>query len=123
MDIEEISRMIVDSAIKIHRTFGPGLLESAYQKCLAHDLTKRGLKVECEVTLPIVYDGQTIESGYRVDRLVEDCVIIENKTVDQILPVHQAQLLTHMRLRRINLGFILNWKAPMMKQGIKRMVL
>jgi GxxExxY protein len=123
MDIEEISRMIVDSAIKIHRTFGPGLLESAYQKCLAHDLTKRGLKVECEVTLPIVYDGQTIESGYRVDRLVEDCVIIENKTVDQILPVHQAQLLTHMRLRRINLGFILNWKAPMMKHGIKRMVL
>ena len=72
MDIEEISRMIVDSAIKIHRTFGPGLLESAYQKCLAHDLTKRGLKVECEVTLPIVYDGQTIESGYRVDMVVED---------------------------------------------------
>jgi len=123
MDIEEISRVIVDSAIQIHRTFGPGLLESAYQKCLAYDLTKRGLKVECEVTLPIVYDGQTIESGYRVDMVVEDCVIIENKTVDQILPVHQAQLLTYMRLREINLGFILNWKTPLMKHGIKRMVL
>lgn len=115
--------MIVDSAIQIHRTFGPGLLESAYQKCLAHDLTKRGLKVECEVALPIVYDGQTIESGYRVDMLVDDCVIIENKTGDQILPVHEAQLLTYMRLRGINLGYILNWTAPLMKHGIKRMVL
>ena len=108
MDIEEISGMIVDSAVQIHRIFGPGLLESAYQKCLAHELTKRGLTVECEVTLPIIYDGQEIESGYRVDMLINDCIIIENKTVDEILPIHQAQLLTYMRLRKIKLGFLLN---------------
>ena len=123
MDIEDISAMIVDSAVHIHRTFGPGLLESAYQKCLAYELTKRGLNVECEVTLPIVYDGQEIETGYRIDMLVNDCIIIENKTVDEILPVHQAQLLTYMRLSKIKLGFLLNWKVSLMKHGIKRMVL
>jgi GxxExxY protein len=123
MDIEEISGMIVDSAVQIHRTFGPGLLESAYQKCLAHELTKRGLTVECEVTLPIIYDGQEIETGYRIDMLVNDCIIIENKTVEEILPVHQAQLLTYMRLSKIKLGFLLNWKVSLMKHGIKRMVL
>jgi len=123
MDIEEIGRIIVDSAIMVHRTVGPGLLESAYQKCLAHELIKRGLKVECELLLPIEYDGMMIESGYRIDMLVDDSVIIENKTVDNILPIHEAQLLTYMRLRRAKLGFLLNWKVILMKQGIKRMIL
>jgi GxxExxY protein len=81
-----MSGIIVDSAIQIHRTFGPELLESAYQKCLAHELTKRGLRVECEVTLPIVYDGQEIETNYRVDMLVNDCIIIKNKTVVKYYP-------------------------------------
>src|SRR3990172_9041481 len=119
MDIEEVAGIIVDSAIQVHRAFGPGLLESAYQKCLAHQLTKRGLKVECEVTLPIVFDGETITSGYRIDTLVNKCVIIENKTVEQLLPIHEAQLLTYMRLSQIKLGFLLNWKVVLMKYGIK----
>jgi GxxExxY protein len=123
IDIEEIGKVIVDSAIRVHRAVGPGLLESTYQKCLAHELTKRGLKVDCELLLPIEYDGVRIESGYRVDMLIDDCVIIENKTVDNILPIHEAQLLTYMRLRKVKLGFLLNWKVVLMKQGIKRMIL
>ena len=122
MDIEEIARNIVDSAIKIHREFGPGLLESAYQKCLAHELTKRGFKVSCEIVLPIVYESEFIETGYRIDMCVEDCIIIENKTVEKILPIHEAQLLTYLRLSHIKLGFILNWHSMLMKDGIKRMV-
>ena len=123
MDIEEIGRIIVDSAIQVHRTVGPGLLESAYQKCLSHELTKRGLRVDCELLLPIEYDGMNIESGYRIDMLVDGSVIIENKTVDNILPLHEAQLLTYMRLRNVKLGYLLNWKVVLMKQGIKRMIL
>ncbi len=122
MDIEEIGKIIVDSAIKVHRSLGPGLLESAYQICLAHELLKMGLKVACEVTLPIVYDGETIETGYRIDMLVENCVIIENKTVDQLSPVHEAQLLTYLKLRGCWLGFLLNWNTVRMKSGIRRMV-
>jgi GxxExxY protein len=91
MDVEEIGSIIVNSAIQVHRTVGPGLLESTYQKCLSHEMTKRGLKVECEHLLPIEYDGVIIESGYRIDMLVDDCVIVENKTVDKILPIHEAQ--------------------------------
>ena len=123
MDIEEIGRIIIDSAIQVHRTVGPGLLESAYQKCLLHELTKRGLKVDCEVLLPIDYDGVMIESGYRIDMLVNESIIIENKTVDNLLPIHEAQLLTYMRLSKIRLGFLLNWKVVLMKQGIERMIL
>jgi len=123
MDIEEIGRIIVDSAIQVHRTVGPGLLESAYQKCLSHELTKRGLRVDCELLLPIEYDGMNIESGYRIHMLVDGSVIIENKTVDNILPLHEAQLLTYMRLRNVKLGYSLNWKVVLVKQGIKRMIL
>jgi len=123
VDIEEIAGIIVDSAIQVHRAFDPSLLESAYQKCLAHELTKRGLTVECEVTLPIVYDGVTIASGYRIDTLVNQCIIIENKTVDQLQPIHEAQLLTYMRLSQVKLGFLLNWKVKLIKYGIKRMIL
>ncbi len=123
MDIEEAAGAIVDSAIKIHRTFGPGLLESAYQKCLAHELTKRDLKVDCEVTLPIIYDGEMIDPGYRIDMIVNDFIIVEHKTVDQFLPIHEAQLLTYMRLSHIKIGFLLNWKVTLMKHGIKRMVI
>ena len=122
MDIEEIATIVVDSAIKVHRALGPGLLESAYQNCLAYELRKRGLRVDCEVILPIVYDGQQIDAGYRVDMLVEDCIILENKAVDQILPIHQAQLLTYLKLRDCRLGFMLNWNVRLMKDGIKRMV-
>lgn len=121
-DIEEIGTIIVDTAIKVHMALGPGLLESAYQKCHAHDLRKRGLRVETEVVLPIVYDGEEIDAGYRIDTLVEDLIAIENKAVEHILPLHQAQLLTYLKLKDLRLGFILNWNVALMKNGIKRMV-
>jgi GxxExxY protein len=92
-DPEEVAAAIVDAAIKVHRALGPGLLESVYPYCLAYELRKRGLKVETEVTVPIVYDGLKIEAGYRIDMLVEDSIVIENKVVDQPAPIHAAQLM------------------------------
>jgi len=121
MDIEEVARQIVGSAIKVHSALGPGLLESAYQQCLVFELRKRGLKVEQELVLPVVYDGHRVDAGYKIDMLVEDCVIIENKAVEQLLPVHEAQLLTYLKLRDCRLGFLLNWNVRLMKHGIKRM--
>lgn len=123
MDIEQIATQIVDAAIKVHSKLGPGLLESAYQKCIAYELTQRGLKVQTEIIQPITYDKMIIDAGYRIDMLVEDKIIIENKTVDQIQGIHEAQLLTYMKLRGCSLGFILNWKVKLMKFGIKRKVL
>jgi GxxExxY protein len=122
MEIEEIGREVVDSAIKVHQTLGPGLLESAYQACLSYELSKRGLDVACEVTLPVLYDNQVFDTAYRIDMLVGNSVIIENKVVEQILPVHEAQLLTYLRLKDCWLGYLLNWNVLRMKQGIKRMV-
>jgi len=122
MDIEKAAKEIVDAAIKVHRTLGPGLFESTYQKCLAYELSKSGLRVDCEVVLPIVYDGVEIESGYRLDMLVDDLIVVENKTVDNITPVHSAQLLTYLRLGGYELGFLLNWKVTLMKQGISRII-
>ena len=122
MQIEDVAREIVDAAVKVHRALGPGLLESAYQHCLAHELRKRGLRVECELMLPVVYDGQKVDAGYRIDMLVEDLIIVENKTVDRILPIHEAQMLTYLKLSNCHLGFLLNWNVPLMKQGIRRLV-
>jgi GxxExxY protein len=123
MDPEATATIIVDTAIAVHRTLGPGLLESAYQKCFAHALRKRGRFVETELTLPIVFDGQHIESGFRIDTRVDRCVLVENKSVEHILPVHQAQLLTYLKLSGLHIGFLLNWNVKLMKDGIQRMVL
>ncbi len=122
MEIEAVGKQIVDAAIKVHRALGPGLLESAYQACLAHELRKRGLCVECEVSQPVEYDGLQIEAGYRLDMLVDNQVIIENKAVETVLPIHEAQLLTYLRLRDCRLGYLINWHVPLVKDGIKRMV-
>ena len=121
-DVEEIARILVDAVIKVHRTLGPGLLESAYQKCYAHELRTRDLKVATEVKLPIMYDGLEIDAGYRIDMIVNDKIIIENKVVAQLLPIHEAQLLTYLKLSGHHLGFLLNWNVVLMKYGIKRMV-
>ncbi|MCL4527956.1 MAG: GxxExxY protein [Chloroflexi bacterium] len=104
IDIEIVAKDIVDAAIKVHQEFGPGLLESAYQQCLAFVLRKRGRKVLTEVVVPIVYDGHQIDTGYRLDMLVDDLIIIENKTVEEILPIHLAQLLTYLKLKDYRLG-------------------
>jgi GxxExxY protein len=121
-DIEEIGRNIVHSAIKVHKALGPGLLESVYQRCLAYELDKTGLKVACEVPIPVKYEKVSIDLGFRIDMMVQKAVIIENKTVERLLPIHEAQLLTYLKLTNLKLGFLLNWNVPLMKDGIKRMV-
>ena len=121
-DIEEIGSNIVHCAIKVHKALGPGLLESVYQKCLAYELEKAGLTVACEVPLPVMYESVTIDAGFRIDMMIQQTVIIENKTVDKIAPIHEAQLLTYLKLTRLNLGYLLNWNVVLMKDGIKRMV-
>jgi GxxExxY protein len=122
MDIEEIAAKIVTAAIKVHTALGPGLLESAYQKCIQYELQKDGLAVECEVMLPVMYDKLRIDAGYRIDMIIDGVVIVENKTVEKLLPIHEAQLLTYLKMRACKLGFLLNWNVPRMKDGIKRMV-
>jgi GxxExxY protein len=121
-EIERVATQIVDAAIKVHAALGPGLLESAYQRCLIRELQKRGLTTEREVCLPIQYDGVRIDAGYRIDLRIEGKIIIENKTVDQLLPIHLAQLLTYLKLSGCPLGFLLNWKVRRMKDGIRRLV-
>ena len=122
-EIEAIAKDIVDAAYTVHKEFGPGLLESAYQACHAYELRKRGHFVQTELKLPILYDGQEFDEGYRIDELVNGLVIIENKSVDAIHPVHMAQLLTYMKLKNIKLGFLINWNVKLIKNGIQRVVL
>lgn len=120
--IERVASCIVDAAIKVHRTLGPGLLESAYQACLARELELRGLRVECEVPLPLEYEGVRVEVGYRLDMRVAGCVVIENKTTEAIAPIHRAQLLTYLKLANCKLGFLLNWNVHLLKDGLVRCV-
>jgi GxxExxY protein len=122
MDIEAVATQIVDASIKVHRSLGPGLLESAYQKCLEHELKKRGLRVKCEIPCSLEYEGLLVANGYRIDMLVEDQVIIENKTVEKILPIHEAQLLTYLKLTGCKIGFLINWNALLLKNGLRRRV-
>ena len=122
MNTNKISGMIVDSAIKVHSALGPGLLESAYQACLAHELRKRGLKVITEVSLPVVYDGTKIDVGYRIDMLVEDSVVVELKTVSKVLRVHEAQLLSYLKLGGYSVGLLINFHVDRLRDGIKRMI-
>ncbi len=122
MNIEEVAGQIVDSAIRVHAALGPGLLESAYQKCLIHELQRRRVRAEAEVYLPVEYDGMRIDAGYRIDMRVDGKIIVENKAVDQVLPIHIAQLLTYLKLSGCPIGFLLNWKVRRMKEGIQRLV-
>jgi GxxExxY protein len=122
MEIEKIAKQIVHAAIKVHKALGPGLLESAYQKCLAYELEREGLIVQCEVPVPIQYGDVRIDAGFRADMIVENLIIIENKTVEQISAVHEAQLLTYLKLADLHVGFLLNWNVTLMKHGIRRMV-
>ena len=120
--LNAVGTEVVRSAIKVHRSLGPGLLESAYQSCLAWELREKGLRVETEVHVPIEYQGQRLDVGYRIDMLVEGAVIIENKVLDRLLPIHTAQILTYLELRGIRLGYLLNWNVTLMKNGIHRFV-
>ena len=120
--LNEISGEIVPAAIQVHKTLGPGLLESVYEACLACQLREQGLEVQTQVALPIIYKSITLEQAYRIDILVEHSVIVEVKTVIKIHPVHEAQLLTHLRLSGHRLGLLLNFYVPRMRDGIKRIV-
>jgi len=122
MDQEALAHHIIDSAIKVHKALGPGLLESAYQTCLTYELRQRGCHVETEVVQPVQYGPITIDAGYRIDMLVENVIILENKAVERLLPIHEAQLLTYLKLRGSSLGFLINWNVTLIKDGIKRMV-
>jgi len=118
----EVSRYIVTAALKVHSALGPGLLESAYEACLAHELRKAGLKVETQVGLPVVYDGIKLDVGYRIDMLVNDLVVVELKSVEEISRVHVAQMLSYMKLSKKSLGLIINLNVFRLKDGIKRLV-
>lgn len=122
MEINDISGNIVDAAMKVHSTLGPGLLENAYEACLEHELKKRGCRVERQVALPVVYDGVRIDVGYRLDLLVEDAVIVELKAVEKLAPIHEAQLLSYLKLSGKKVGLLINFNVLHLKDGIKRMV-
>ncbi len=121
-EIEVIAKELVDAMLMVHRELGPGLLESTYQACLAYELRSRGLEVQCETMLPVRYKGFEIEAGYRIDLLVGGCIVVENKSVQELAPIHEAQLLTYLKLSGHRLGFLVNWNVPLIKDGMKRMV-
>src|SRR3954471_1681514 len=120
---ERTAKAIVDSAFKIHRTLGPGLLESVYETCLVHELTLRGHALQRQLVIPILYEGLRLEGGLRLDLVVDDCVIVEIKAVDRDMPVFTAQLLSYLRLTNKRLGLLINFSVVLIKDGIKRVVL
>lgn len=122
MHINDITAVIIDSAIKVHTALGPGLLESAYEACLAHEIRKRGLHVERQVILPVVYDGIQLDVGYRLDLLVERQVIVEEKAVEKMIPLFDAQLLSHLKLSQREVGLLINFNVVRLKDGLKRIV-
>ena len=122
MTPHEVSHAVIAAALKVHSALGPGLLESAYEACLAHELRKAGLKVETQIGLPVVYDGIRLDLGYRIDMLVNDLVVVELKSVEEISRIHIAQVLSYMQLSKKQLGLIINFNVLRLKDGIKRLV-
>ena len=123
MKLDELSKSVIGCAIDVHRNLGPGLLESTYEQCLAHELNYAEIPFVLQNPLPVNYKGIKLDCGYRVDLLVDNKIIVELKCVDKVLPVHQAQLLTYMKLAGIKIGLLMNFNVQFMKNGIKRMVL
>ena len=121
MELNQITGQIVDAAMKVHTKLGPGLLESAYQACLAYELRQRGLRVETEVELPIQYEGIQLDVGYRLDLLVESQVIVELKSVEKVIPLYEAQLLSYLKLSGLKIGLLINFNAVRLKDGITRL--
>lgn len=121
-ELNEITGKIIELSIKVHKSLGPGMLEGAYEICLTHELVKHGFKVERQKKLPIVYDGIRLDAGYRLDLLVNDAVIVEVKAVERIHPVHEAQLLSYLRMTDVKLGLVINFNMKMLRDGVKRVV-
>ena len=118
--INRLTALIIEAAIAVHRALGPGLLESAYLTCLIFELKRRGLRVDVQRPVPLNYCGLRLECGYRLDLVVEDLIVVEVKTVERFAPIHEAQMLTYLRLTDCPLGLLLNFNSPLMKQGVKR---
>lgn len=123
MNENEISKIIIGCAIEVHKQLGPGLLESAYQECLYYELIQAGLKVQKEKPMPIIYKEVKLDHGYRIDLLVENRVVIEIKTVEELNDVHTAQVLTYLKLGSYKLGLLLNFHVALLKDGIKRLIM
>jgi len=121
-EVERIGKVVLDAAYKVHTVLGPGLLESVYQTAMKYLIEKNGARVETEVKLPIMFEDVKLESGLRIDMLVEKCVIAELKSVESMNPVYEAQLMTYLRLSKVRLGFLINFNVAHLKDGIKRMV-
>jgi len=121
-DVEKIGKAVLDAAFKVHTVLGPGLLESVYETTMSYEVRKSGLNVATQVALPIIYDGQKLDAGFRLDMLVEKCVIAELKSVEAMNPVYEAQIMTYLRLSNIRLGFLINFNVKHLKDGIKRFV-
>ena len=119
---DELSNRIIGAAIEVHRILGPGLLESTYEQCLCHELTLKDISFERQIPLPVTYKGIYLDCGYRLDILVEKLVIVELKTVEHIEPIHEAQLLTYLKLSDLWLGLLVNFNVPVLKDGIRRLV-
>lgn len=122
-ETDGVAKQVVDAAYRVHRALGPGLLEGVYEVCLIHELTKRGLKVERQVMLPVIYEDVRLDAGLRLDLVVQDCMVVELKAVETVLPVHKAQLLTYLKLSGYRLGLLINFNAPLVKDGIQRIAL
>jgi len=123
MEFDELSNQVIGCALEVHRNLGPGLLESTYEQCLAHELKTVGIQFKLQHPLPVEYKNIRLDCGYRIDVLIEDRIIVELKSVDKVLPIHQAQLLTYMKLAGISIGLLINFNVKYLKDGIKRMVL
>jgi GxxExxY protein len=118
----ELGEVLLGCAIKVHTALGPGLLEGIYEACLAHELAKAGVRAKRQVSLPIIYDEITLDGGYRIDLLVSDCVLVELKAVEKLLPIHTAQVLSYLKLSKYKLGYLLNFNVVHMRDGIKRII-
>jgi GxxExxY protein len=122
MELNEITEKIIGAAIEVHRLLGPGLLESAYEECLCYELSQAGLHFQRQLSLPILYKGLKLATTLRMDVLVEDSVVVELKTADDLLPIHKCQLLTYLKTTHKPVGLLINFNVPVLKNGIKRMV-
>jgi GxxExxY protein len=120
-DVERLCAIIVDSGLKVHRALGPGLLESAYEHCLAYELTSRGVLLARQVPLPIVYEATRLDAAYRMDIVVDDAVVIEIKAVEALTRLHEAQVLTYLKLSRKRVGFLMNFNVELFKDGLRRL--
>jgi len=123
MGPDQLTREIISSAIEVHRRLGPGLLESAYEECLVHEMSLRGLQIRRQVPVPVIYKGIKLECGYRIDLVVENRVVVELKSIEAIAPVHEATVLTYLRLSGHSLGLLINFNVSVLKDGVRRFVL